>query len=123
MSGSNVFEHLIIQGSRFPLAYGTAIPAHDPGKAGEFGDMKPRPMGIQLLQITGMVKNAWHLPDLTLLKTQVRIVDFGKEVLRMTTIGFPDQGGGFLLVTAVEIGHAEMVRKRGDMGVERHQTF
>ena len=78
MSGSNLFEHLIIQGSRFPLADGTAIPTHDPGKAGKFGKMKPRPMGIQLLQITGMAKNAWHLPDLTLLKTQVRIVHFGK---------------------------------------------
>ena len=70
-----------------------------------------------------MVKNAWHLPDLPVLKTQVRIVDFGKEILGMTAIGFPDQGGGLLLVTGSEIGNAEMVRKRGNMGVGRHETF
>src|SRR5438093_7240752 len=80
-------------------------------------------MRIQLLQITGMVKNAWDFPDLTLLETQVRIVDLGKEILRMTTIGFPNQGGGVLLVTGSEIGNAEMVKKRGNMGVGRHQTF
>ena len=62
-----------------PKSYATVSGAREGGissildvrvrKAGEFGDMKPRPMGIQLLQVTGMVKNAWHLPDLTLLKT------------------------------------------------------
>ena len=117
MTRSDVREHLIIQGSGFPLVYGTKIPTHDPGKAGEFRDVKPRPMGIQLFQIISMVKNAWHLPDLTLLKTQVRIVNFGKEVLRMTTIGFPNQGGGLLLVTGSEIGNAEIVKKRGNMGI------
>ena len=61
MSGGDLFEHLIIEGSGVPLVYGTKIPTHDPGKAGEFRDVKPRPMRIQLLQITGMVKNAWHL--------------------------------------------------------------
>ena len=123
MSGSNLFEHPIIQDSDFSLTYGTEIPTHDPGKAGEFGDMKPRPMGIQLLQIIGMVKNAWNLLDLPVLKTQGSIVDPGKEILRMTAIGFPDQGGGLLLVTGSEIGNAEMVSKRGNMGVGRHQTF
>src|SRR6266581_8855327 len=123
MSGSNMFEHLIIQGSGFQLAYGTEIPTHDPGKAGKFGDMKPRPMRIQLLEVKSMVKNAWHLLDLPVLKTQVRIVDPGKEILRMTTIGFPNQGGGVLLVTCSEIGNAGMVRKRGNMGIGRHQTF
>ncbi len=112
MTRSNLFEHLIIQGSGVPLTDGTKIPTHDPGKAGEFGDMKPLPMGIQLLQITGMVKNAWHLLDLPVLKTQVRIVDFGKEILRMTAIGFPNQGSGLLLVTGSEIGDAEMVKKK-----------
>src|SRR6266568_1216478 len=86
-------------------------------------DLKHLPMGIQLLQITGMVKNAWHLLDLPVLKTQVRIVDFGKEILRMTAIGVPNQGSGLLLVTGSEIGDAEMVKKRGNMGVGRHQTF
>jgi hypothetical protein len=71
--------------------------------------MKPRPTGIQLLQIKGMVKNTWNLPDLTLIETQVRIVDLGKEILGMTTIGFPDQGGGLLLVTGSEIGNAEII--------------
>ena len=112
MSWSNVFEHLIIQGSSVSLTDGTKIPTHDPGKAGEFRDVEPRPMGIQLLQITGMVKNAWHLLDLPVLKTQVRIVDFGKEILRMTAIGFPNQGSGLLLVTGSEIGDAEMVKKK-----------
>jgi hypothetical protein len=49
-----VREHPIRQDSGVPLTAGTAIPTHDPGKAGAFGDMKPRPMRIQLLQITGM---------------------------------------------------------------------
>src|SRR4029453_13439490 len=117
MSGSNLFEHLIIQDSGFPLTDGTKIPTHDPGKAGEFGDMKPRPMRIQLLQITGMGKNPWNLLNLPVLKTQVRIVDLGEEILRMTAIGFPNHGGGLLLVTSSEIGNAEMVKKRGNMGV------
>ena len=118
-----MLEHLIIQDRGFLLADGTKIPTHDPSKAGEFRKMKPRPMRIQLLQIKGVVKNAWHLLDLPVLKTQVRIVDLGKEILRMTAIGFPNQGGGVLLVTGSEIGNAEMVRKRGNMGVGRHQTF
>ena len=46
MSGRNLLEHLIIQGSSVPLTDGTKIPTHDPGKAGKFGDMKPLPMGI-----------------------------------------------------------------------------
>src|SRR5256886_11706366 len=123
MSGRNVFEYLVIQGSGFSLTDGTKIPTHDPSKAGEFRKMKPRTMRIQLLQIKGVVKNAWHLLDLPVLKTQVRIVDFGNEILRMTAIGVPDQGGGVLLVTGSEIGNAEMVRKRGNMRVGRHQTF
>src|SRR5262244_2363133 len=45
MSGRNLLEHLIIQGSDFPLVYSTKIPTHDPGKAGEFRDVEPRPMG------------------------------------------------------------------------------
>ena len=84
-----MLEHLIIQGSSVPLTNGTEIPTQDPSKAGEFGDMKPFPMGIQLLQIKGMVKNAWNLPDLTLMETQIRIVDLGKEILGMTAIGLP----------------------------------
>src|SRR5712691_6732856 len=68
MTRSDMLEHLIIQGSSVPLTDGTKIPTQDPGKAGQFGDMKPRPMRIQLLQITGMVKNAWHLLDLPVLK-------------------------------------------------------
>ena len=112
-----MFEHLIIQGSGFPLVYGTEIPTHDPGKAGEFRDVKPRPMGIQLFQIISMVKNAWHLLDLPLLQAQVRIVHLRKEILGMTAIGFPNQGGGVLLVTGSEIGNAEIVKKRGNMGI------
>ena len=112
-----MFEHLIIQGSGFPLTDGTKIPTHDPRKAGEFRDMKPLPMGIQLLQVKGLVKNPWNLPDLPLLETQVRIVDPGKEILRMTAIGSPDQGGSLLLVTGSEIGNAEIVKKRGNMGI------
>jgi hypothetical protein len=123
MSGSNLFEHPIIQGSGFPLAYGTEIPTHDPGKAGKFGDMKPLPMGIQLLQITGMVKNAWNLLDLPLLKTQICIVDFVEEILGMTTIGFPDTGSGFPLVTSSEIGNAEIVIKQWDMRIDGDETF
>src|SRR3989442_12004456 len=94
-----------------------------PGKAGKFRDVEPCPMRIQLLQIESMVKNAWNFSNLTLLETQVCIVDLGEEILRMTAIGFPNQGGGLLLVTGSEIGKAEMVRKRGNMGVGRHQTF
>jgi hypothetical protein len=71
--------------------------------------MKPLPMGVQLLQIEGMVKNAWHLLALPLLQTQVRIVDLGKEILRMTTIGFSNTGVGFLQVTTLEIGNAQIV--------------
>ena len=41
----------------------------------------------------------------------------------MTTVGFQDQGGRLLLVTGSQIGNAKMVRKRGNMGVGRHQTF
>ena len=59
-----------------------------------------------------MVKNGWNLSDLTLLETQIRIVDPGKEILRMTAIGFPNQGSGLLLVTGSEIGDAEMVKKK-----------
>ena len=77
--GSNLFEHQIIQGSGVPLAYGTEIPTHDPGKAGEFRDVKPRPMRVQLLEVKGMVKNAWNFLDLPVLKTQVRIVDFSAK--------------------------------------------
>src|SRR6059058_3727284 len=117
MTRSDLLEHLIIQGSGFSLTDGTKIPTQDPSKAGKFGKMKPRPMGIQLLQITGMVKNAWNLLDLPVLKTQVRIVDPGKEILRMTAIGFPNQGDRLLLVTGSEIGNAEMVKKRGNMRV------
>src|SRR5262249_8158826 len=46
MSGSNLFEHLIIEGSGFPLTDGTEITTHNPSKPREFGDMKPLPMGI-----------------------------------------------------------------------------
>src|SRR5437667_12688051 len=109
MTRSDVLQPLIIQGSGFPLAYGTEIPTHDPGKAGKFGDMKPRPMRIQLLEVKGLVKNAWNFPDLTLTETQVRIVNLGKEILGMTTIGFPDTGCGLLLVYGSEIGNAEIV--------------
>src|SRR5712691_8666138 len=111
MSGGNMFEHLIIQRSGFPLTDGTEIPTHDPGKAGEFRDVEPCPMGVQLFQITGMVKNPWNLLDLPVLKTQVRVVDLGEEILGMTAIGFPDTGGGSLLVTGSEIGNVEIVRK------------
>ena len=69
MSRRNLFEHLIIQDSGVPLTDSTKISTHDPDKAGEFGDMKPRPMGIQLLQITDMVKNAGNLLDLPVLQT------------------------------------------------------
>ena len=71
--------------------------------------MKPLPLRIQLLEVKFLVKNPWNLPDLPLLETQVRIVDFGKKILRMTAIGFPDTGGGFLLVSGSEIGNAEIV--------------
>ena len=118
-----MLEHLIIQGSSFPLTDGTKIPTHDPGKAGEFGDMKSLPMGIQLLQVKGLVKNPWNLPDLPLLETQVRIVDLGKEVLGMTAIGVPDTGGGFLLVTGSEIGNAEIVKKCWNMGIGGDEAF
>ena len=66
-----MLEHLIIQGSGFPLTDGTKIPTHDPGKAGKFGEMKPLPMRIQLLEVKFLVKNPWDLPDLSLLETQV----------------------------------------------------
>src|SRR5262249_21149467 len=123
MTRSDVREHLIIQRSGVPLTDSTEITTHNPSKAGEFGDVEPCPMRIQLLQITGMVKNAWHLLDLPVLKTQVRIVDLGKEILRMTAIGFPNQGGGVLLVTSRQIGNAEMVRKRGNMGIGSYEPF
>ncbi len=58
-----------------------------------------------------------------MLETQVRIVDLGKKILRMTAIGFPDPGSGFLLVTAVEIGNAEIVKKRWNMGIGGDETF
>ena len=112
MTRSDLREHLIIQGSGFPLVYGTEIPTHDPGKADEFRNVEPCPMGVQLFQITGMVKDAWHLLDLPVLKTQVRIVDLGKEILRMTAISFPNQGGGVLLVTSSQKSNAEIVKKR-----------
>src|SRR6266478_7793064 len=123
MSGGNLLEHLIIQDRGFLLADGTKIPTHHPSKVDKFRDVEPCPMGVQLLQVTGMVKNARNLPDLPLLETQVRIVDPGKEILRMTAIGFPDQGGGLLLVTGSEIGNAEIVKKRGNMGIGGHETF
>src|SRR5262249_30426242 len=123
MAGRNVLQHLIIQGSGLPLTDGTKIATHDPGKTGQFGDMKPRPMRIQLLEIKGMVKNPWNLPNLALLETQVRIVDLGKEILGMTAIGFPHQGGGVLLVTGSQIGNAEIVRKRWNMRIGRDETF
>src|SRR6516165_1281627 len=67
MTRSHLFEHLIIEDSRVLLAYGTEIATHEPSKTREFGDMKPLPMRVQLLQITSMVKNAWHLLDLPVL--------------------------------------------------------
>ena len=72
ISRRNLFEHLIIEDSRVLLANSTKIPTHDPGKPREFGDMKPLPMRVQLLQIKGMVKNAWHLLDLPVMEAQVR---------------------------------------------------
>src|SRR4029450_10396293 len=117
MSGGNLFEHPIIQRSGFSLTDGTKIATHDPGKVGKFRDVEPCPMRVQLLQITGMVKNPWHLLDLPVLKTQVRIVDPGKEILRMTAIGFPDQGGGLLLVTTLEVGNAQIVIERWDLRI------
>jgi len=116
MSGGNLLKHLIIQGSSFPLPDGTAIATHDPGKAGAFGDMKPCPMGIQLLEGKGMGKNPWNLPGLPFLKAQVCIVHLGKEILRMTAIGFSDTGFGFLQVSRSQIGKTEIVRKRGNTG-------
>src|SRR5437879_13099379 len=112
MSGSNVFEHLIIQGSGIPLTDGTKIPTHDPGKAGEFLDVEPCPMRIQLLQITGMVKNACDFPDLTLPETQARIVDPGAALLPMTTIGCEHQGGCVPVVTGSDIGTPATVQTR-----------
>src|SRR5262249_27620461 len=117
MTRSNLFEYLIIQERGVLLTDGTEIPTHDPSKTREFGDMKPLPMRVQLFQITGMVKNARYLPNLPLLKTQVRVVDLGKEILGMTTIGFPNTGVGFLQVPAVQIGNTEIVRQRGNMRV------
>jgi hypothetical protein len=94
-----------------------------PGKVGKFRDVEPCPMRVQLLQITGMVKNPWNLLDLPLLKTQVRIVHLGKEILGMTSVGFPNTGVGFLQVSAVQIGNTERVRQHRDMGVSGHETF
>jgi hypothetical protein len=91
MTRGNLFEHLIIQGSGFPLTDGTKISTHNPSKAGEFGDMKPCAMRVQLLQIIGMVKYAWYLLALPVLKTEVRIVHLRKEILGMTAIGVPNQ--------------------------------
>jgi hypothetical protein len=69
MSGGNLFEHPIIQRSGFSLTDGTKIATHNPSKAGEFRDVEPCPMGVQLFQIIGMVKNAGYLLDLPVLKT------------------------------------------------------
>src|SRR5262249_35346921 len=69
MSGCNLLEHPIIQRSGFLLANGTEIPTHDPGKVDEFRKMEPCPMGVQLLQIKGMVKNGWNVVDCPLLET------------------------------------------------------
>src|SRR6266571_2529321 len=117
MSGGNLLEHLIIQDLCFLLADGTKIPTHHPSKVDKFRDVEPCPMGVQLLQVTGMVKNARNLPDLPLLETQVRIVDLGKEILRMTAIGFADTGFGFLLVTTLEVGNAQIVIERWDLRI------
>src|SRR5216117_3593596 len=117
MTRSDVLEHLIIQGSGFPLTNGTAIPTHDPGKVDKFRDVEPCPMGVQLLQITGMVKNAWNFVNCPLLKTQVRIVHLGKEIVGMTAIGVADTGFGFLLVTTLEVGNTEIVIERWDLRI------
>jgi hypothetical protein len=46
MSGGNLFEHLIIEDSGFSLTDGTEIATHDPGKADEFRNVEPCPLGI-----------------------------------------------------------------------------
>src|SRR4029453_11809933 len=73
MTRSDLLEHPIIQRSGFSLTDGTEIATHDPGKVGKFRDVEPCPMRVQLLQITGMVKNPWNLLALPVLKTQVRL--------------------------------------------------
>src|SRR5215471_11960322 len=64
---------LIDANPEFPIhflnIYSTEISTHDPGEAGEFGDVEPCPIRIQLLQITSMVKNPWNLLNLPVLKT------------------------------------------------------
>ena len=69
MTRSNLLEHLIIEDSRVLLTDGTEIPTHDPSKTREFGDMKPLPMRVQLLQVESMIKNPWNFLDFPLLQT------------------------------------------------------
>jgi len=123
MSGGDLFEHPIIKDSGFSLVYGTEIPTHDPGKVDKFRDVEPCPMGVQLLQITGMVKNAGNFVNCPLLKTQVRIVHLGKEIVGMTAIGVADTGFGFLLVTTLEVGNTEIVIERWDLRIGGDETF
>src|SRR6516165_1873292 len=77
----------------------------------------------EFVQITLMIEDSRNLCDLALLQAQVRIVHLGKEILGMTAIGFPDQGGSLLLVTSSQIGNAEIVRQQRNMGVRGHETF
>src|SRR5215831_8380401 len=123
MTRSHLFEHLIIQGSGFPLIYGTKIPTHDPGKVSKFRKVEPCPMRIYPLQITLMIEDVRNLCDLALLETQVCIVHFGKEILGMTTIGVTDTCLRFLPVSTVQIGNTEIVRQQRNMRVGGHEMF
>ena len=78
----------------------TMIIAHHTGETDKFIDVKPLAAWIQRFEIEPVIKNARDLGDLTLRQTNLGVIDFGKEVLRMPLVGFHHQGFSFLCLSS-----------------------
>ena len=88
MSGGKLFKSLIVDDSRIPVANGTVIAAHDTGKAYKFSRMKSASARIQQFEIKFVVKNVGNFRELVMIEANVGIVDSGKEVIGIASIGF-----------------------------------
>ena len=88
MPGGKLLKSLVVDGSRIPVTNGKAIAAHDTGKAYKFSRMKSFSARIQRFEIEFVVKNVGNFCDLVIIEADVGIVDSGKEVRGMASIGF-----------------------------------
>lgn len=123
ISRCKLFEDLIIDLRGMLLTYGVVIATHDPCKAYKFRHVKLFAAWVQLLEIEFVLENLRDLGDLTLLQTDVGVVDPGKKVRGMTVIGFQDTRFSFFGIARPYIGNTEIVRKHWDAWVRCDQTL